>query len=148
MMLKRRMASYSEFICNRFRWTYLEQDLGNSKQKYLYLPEPHNDFIFAVLAEEVRICWLCGCYSFICNIYLERNINCNESSRYVWKLSCNRNNSFSRNTSYNKYSSCNISIPATGMPLPFFSYGGTALIILLCAVGVLLNISRQSQKNN
>ncbi len=38
------------------------------------------------------------------------------------------------------------SIPVTGMPLPFFSYGGTALVILLCAVGVLLNISRSSQK--
>ena len=34
------------------------------------------------------------------------------------------------------------SMPATGMPLPFFSYGGTALFILLCEVGVLLNISR------
>ena len=34
------------------------------------------------------------------------------------------------------------SMPNTGMPLPFFSYGGTALLILLCAVGILLNISR------
>ena len=38
------------------------------------------------------------------------------------------------------------SMPATGMPLPFFSYGGTALFILLCEVGVLLNISRASNK--
>ncbi len=38
------------------------------------------------------------------------------------------------------------SIPNTGMPLPFFSYGGTSLVILLCAVGVLLNISRQAKK--
>lgn len=38
------------------------------------------------------------------------------------------------------------SMPVTGMALPFFSYGGTSLIILLCATGVLLNISRQSQK--
>ena len=38
------------------------------------------------------------------------------------------------------------SMPVTGMALPFFSYGGTSLIILLCAVGVLLNISRQSNK--
>ena len=38
------------------------------------------------------------------------------------------------------------SIPTTGMPLPFFSYGGTALVILLCAVGILLNISRAGAK--
>ena len=38
------------------------------------------------------------------------------------------------------------SIPVTGMPLPFFSYGGTSLIIILCSVGVLLNISRQTSK--
>ena len=39
------------------------------------------------------------------------------------------------------------SMPATGMPLPFFSYGGTALFILLCQMGVLLNISRASTKS-
>jgi len=38
------------------------------------------------------------------------------------------------------------SMPVTGMPLPFFSYGGTSLIITLCSVGVLLNISRQTSK--
>lgn len=38
------------------------------------------------------------------------------------------------------------SMPVTGMPLPFFSYGGTALVILLCSVGVLLNISRYGNK--
>ena len=38
------------------------------------------------------------------------------------------------------------SMPNTGVPLPFFSYGGTSLVILLCSVGILLNISRQSKK--
>ena len=38
------------------------------------------------------------------------------------------------------------SMPNTGMPLPFFSYGGTALLILLCSVGILLNISRYAKK--
>ena len=39
------------------------------------------------------------------------------------------------------------SMPATGMPLPFFSYGGTALFVLLCEMGVLLNVSRASNKS-
>ena len=39
------------------------------------------------------------------------------------------------------------SMPATGMPLPFFSYGGTALFLMLCEIGVLLNISRAGRKN-
>lgn len=39
------------------------------------------------------------------------------------------------------------SMPATGMPLPFFSYGGTALFFLLCQMGILLNISRASAKS-
>ena len=38
------------------------------------------------------------------------------------------------------------SMPATGISLPFFSYGGTALLILLCSVGILLNISRSASK--
>lgn len=38
------------------------------------------------------------------------------------------------------------SMPNTGIPLPFFSYGGTSLLILLCSVGILLNISRQTKK--
>ena len=38
------------------------------------------------------------------------------------------------------------SMPNTGIPLPFFSYGGTSLVILLCSVGILLNISRQTKK--
>ena len=61
--------------------------LGESKQKYLYVSEPQNDFIFSIIAEEL---------GFICFVHLERNSYCNESTRYVWKSIGNRN----YNTSY------------------------------------------------
>lgn len=64
--------------------------LGNSTQKYLYLPEPHNDFIFAVIAEELGFVRMHSCYHIICNICMERNTYCYEGSRYVWKFASNR----------------------------------------------------------
>ena len=64
--------------------------LGNSTQKYLYLPEPHNDFIFAVIAEELGFVRMHSSYRIICNICMERNTYCYEGSRYVWKFASNR----------------------------------------------------------
>ena len=58
--------------------------LGQSKQKYLYLPEPQNDFIFFSIGRRIRFYRMRIRNSFICYIYLERDLNCNESSRYVW----------------------------------------------------------------
>ena len=58
--------------------------LGNSTQKYLYLPEPQNDFIFAVIAEELGFVRMCIYYYAICYICMERSSNCNESTRHVW----------------------------------------------------------------
>ena len=51
---------------------------------------------------------MCSSFNTICNLYLERNINCYASTRYVWKLNGNRNNSISSHSSNHKCSSCNL----------------------------------------
>ena len=121
-------------------------DFGQSKQKYLYLPEPHNDFIFSILAEELGFV---GCFIVILLFAI-----------FIWRgviIAMKAPDMFGSllavgiTTLVGLQAIINIavvtgSMPVTGMPLPFFSYGGTALIILLCGVGVLLNISRASSK--
>jgi len=120
--------------------------LGQSKQKYLYIPEPHNDFIFAIIAEELGFV---GCLVVISLFAI-----------FIWRgilTAMKAPDSFGSLLAVGITSLVGIqaiiniavvtsSMPATGMSLPFFSYGGTALLILLCSMGVLLNISRAGSK--
>lgn len=120
--------------------------LGQSKQKYLYIPEPHNDFIFAIIAEELGFV---GCLVVISLFAI-----------FIWRgilTAMKAPDSFGSLLTVGITSLVGIqaiiniavvtsSMPATGMSLPFFSYGGTALLILLCSMGVLLNISRAGSK--
>lgn len=120
--------------------------LGNSTQKYLYLPEAHNDFIFSIIAEELGFV---GCVVVIIMFAI-----------FIWRgiiIAMKAPDMFSSlvaagiTTMVGLQAIINIavvtsSMPNTGMPLPFFSYGGTALLILLASVGILLNISRYAQK--
>ena len=120
--------------------------LGNSKQKYLYIPEPQNDFIFAIVAEELGFV---GC-AFVIGLF----------AIFVWRgivIAMKAPDMYGSlmavgiTTLIAVQAIINIavvtaSIPTTGMALPFFSYGGTALVILLTAVGILLNISRAGSK--
>lgn len=120
--------------------------LGESKQKYLYLPEPHNDFIFSVLAEELGFV---GCLVVFILFAI-----------FIWRgvlIAMKAPDMFGSLVAIGITTLVGIqviinvavvtsSMPATGMQLPFFSYGGTALFILLCEVGVLLSISRAGSK--
>lgn len=122
--------------------------LGESKQKYLYLPEPQNDFIFAVLAEEL------GFFGCIIVILL--------FAIFIWRgvvIALNARDNFGTLIAIGIVALIGLqaiiniavvtgTIPVTGMPLPFFSYGGTAILTNLCAVGILLNISRSAKKSN
>ena len=120
--------------------------LGESKQKYLYIPEPHNDFIFAILAEELGFI---GCLFIIMlfAVFIWRGILIAMRAPDVFGSLM----AIGITTLIGAQAIINIavvtaSIPTTGMALPFFSYGGTALLILLCNVGILLNISRAGSK--
>ena len=120
--------------------------LGQSKQKYLYLPEPQNDFIFSVLAEELGFV---GCLFVIVlfGILIWRGIlTAMKAPDMFGSLVAIGITALIGIQAVFNIAVVTSSMPATGMPLPFFSYGGTALFILLCEVGVLLNISRAGNK--
>lgn len=120
--------------------------LGQSKQKYLYLPEPQNDFIFSVMAEELGFV---GCVFVIIlfAILIWRGIltAMKAPDMFGSLLAVGITSLIGIQTVIN-IAVVTSSMPATGMPLPFFSYGGTALFILLCEVGILLNVSRAGNK--
>ena len=121
--------------------------LGQSKQKFLYLPEPQNDFIFSVLAEELGFV---GCVFVIVlfAILIWRGILIAMKSPDMFGslLAIGITALIAIQVIIN-IAVVTSSMPATGMQLPFFSYGGTALFILLCEIGVLLNISRTINKD-
>ena len=120
--------------------------LGDSKQKYLYLPEPHNDFIFSVLAEELGFVGCIGVFILFA-IFIWRGIliAMKAPDMFGSLVAVGITSLIGIQTILN-VAVVTSSMPATGMQLPFFSYGGTALFILLCEVGVLLSISRASAK--
>lgn len=120
--------------------------LGLSKQKYLYIPEPHNDFIFSILAEELGFV---GVIFVIClfAIFIWRGILIAMRAQDLFgSLLAIGITSLIGIQAVINIAVVTSSMPVTGMPLPFFSYGGTALIMLLACVGILLNISRSGQK--
>ena len=120
--------------------------LGESKQKYLYLPEPQNDFIFSVLAEELGFF---GCIVviilFIILIWRGIVVAMNAKDTYGCLIAIGIVALIGLQSLIN-IAVVTGTIPVTGMPLPFFSYGGTAILINLVAIGLLLNISRTGIK--
>lgn len=120
--------------------------LGKSTQKYLYIPEAHNDFIFAILAEELGFV---GCL-FVILLFVFFTIrgiviSLKASDLFGSLMAIGITTLISSQAILNIAVVTN-SIPNTGISLPFLSYGGTSLIILLACVGILLNISKQSRR--
>ena len=124
----------------------MEQGFGESKQKYLYIPEPHNDFIFSILGEELGFIG-CAIVLILFAIFIWRGvlIAMKAPDMFGSLLAIGITALVGIQVIIN-VAVVTSSMPATGMPLPFFSYGGTALFILLCEMGILLNISRASAK--
>jgi cell division protein FtsW len=119
--------------------------IGNSLQKHLFISQPQNDFIFAVLCEELG---MIGAYALIV-LYMVFFVRCLQIARRAPDV-------FSALTVIGIASHVIIQallnmmvvtaiIPNTGIALPFFSYGGSSLLILLGEMGVILSISRFSR---
>lgn len=116
--------------------------LGQSMQKYLYIPEPYNDYIFAVLAEELGyVGALFVMLLFLVFIWRGIKVAMNAPDMFGSLMAIGITALIGLQFLFNVAVVTN-SIPSTGISLPFFSYGGTSLIFLMFGVGVLLNISR------
>jgi cell division protein FtsW len=110
------------------------------------LPEPHNDFIFAVLAEELGFVG-CAFVILLFGIFIWRGIVIAMRSPDT----CSSLIAIGVVAMIGLQAIINIAvvtntIPVTGMPLPFFSYGGSAMIMDLVAVGLLLNVSKHCKQ--
>ena len=119
--------------------------LGNSKQKALYMPEPHNDFIFAIICEELGLIGaLAIIFIFVVLIVAGINVAMNAKDKYGKLLATGIISVIAVQVIIN-IAVVTGSMPVTGVPLPFISYGGTSLVFNLAAIGVLLNISSQAK---
>jgi cell division protein FtsW len=117
---------------------------GNSLQKYAYLPENVTDSIFAIIAEEFGFLGATAII-IVYLIFLWRGFFIATHARDTFgKLLAVGIISFIGIQAVINLSAMTALLPLTGVPLPFISYGGSALIVDLAAVGILLNISKQS----
>ncbi len=122
--------------------------LGNGKEKLFYLPEAHNDFIFSVIGEElgfVGIAVVIFAYLFFVHRGLRIAWNCqkNHQDRFGMLLAAGITLALGLQGFVNIAVVLGL-LPTKGLALPFISYGGSALLIDLFAVGVLLSITRGS----
>ena len=121
--------------------------LGESKQKFLYIPEPHNDFIFSVLAEELGFIG-CAVVIILFAIFIWRGLLIAMKAPDMFgSLVAVGITSLIGLQAIMNIAVVTSSIPNTGIPLPFFSYGGTSLVILLCAVRNTFKYFTIVQKN-
>lgn len=121
--------------------------LGKSQQKWFYIPEPQNDFIFAIIGEELG---LVGCIIvimlFVILVYRCVRIALNCSNVFACMMVIGIGAQIGIQAALN-IAVATSSMPVTGVALPFISYGGTSLVILMSAVGIVLNISKNVKIN-
>lgn len=123
--------------------------LGASRQKYLFLPEAATDSIFAVIAEELGLIGAISIiFLFVFFIYKGLKIAMNAPDSFSKVLAVGIT-AWIGGQAFLNIASMVALVPLTGIPLPFISYGGSSLVTVLAACGILLNISKYStfQKN-
>jgi cell division protein FtsW len=115
--------------------------IGESVQKIFYLPEAHTDFILAVIGEELGVAGICGLLGLYGMIgYAGLRTARNATGDYAKLLAAGLTSLILCQALLNVYTVLGLA-PLTGVPLPFISSGSTSLIVLLCSMGLLLNIA-------
>jgi cell division protein FtsW len=116
--------------------------LGQSRQKYLWVPEPHNDFIFSIICEELGFIGAMIIIIMFCLLMWRGFVIAMKApDKFGSLLAMGLTFQVGLQMALNVLVVTN-TIPNTGISLPFFSYGGTSLIILLAEMGIILSISR------
>lgn len=116
--------------------------LGQSMQKFLYIPEPQNDYIFSILAEELGyIGVLAVMILFLIFIWRGIKIAMNAPDTYGSLIAAGITTLIAVQSLFN-VAVVSKAVPPTGVSLPFFSSGGSSLLLFLLEVGILLNVSR------
>ncbi len=118
---------------------------GHGLQKVFFLPDPHTDFIFAVIGEELGLIGTAGVILAFTVLFLRGlKVAAGAPDRFGYLLAAGLT------VNVSVYVAMNIAvvtgvIPTTGLPLPFVSYGGSALVVNLGGIGVLLNVASQME---
>lgn len=116
--------------------------LGQSRQKYLYLPEEHNDFIFSIICEELGFIGALLILALFALLIIRGYwIAMHSRDRYSFLVVTGVTSLLAIQVFLN-VAVCTNLIPCTGISLPFFSYGGTALLMQLAEMGIILSASR------
>ena len=117
--------------------------LGQSRQKYSYLPEPHNDFVYAIVVEELGVVGaMIVLFLFMLLIIRGFWIALHARDRFGTLLVSGVTTLLAIQVFLNVAVVTNL-IPVTGISMPFFSYGGSSLLILMAEMGIILSVSRR-----
>ena len=119
--------------------------IGASKQKLFYLPEPHTDFVFSIVGEELGFLGVCGVVAVFCFIIV-RGVQISLSAKDLYSTYLG----FGLTALLGLQVLINMAVvlgllPTKGLTLPLLSYGGSSMVVTLLSVGVLLNIASQSK---
>ena len=124
---------------------FLGRGLGQSRQKYLWVPEPHNDFIFSIVCEELGFIGAMLIVVLFCLlVWRGLTIAMHAKDKFGGMLALGLTFQVGLQALLNILVVTN-TIPNTGISLPFFSYGGTSMLILLAEMGIVLSVSRSSR---
>lgn len=129
-------------ICDRFRWDF-GKGLGQSMQKMGFIPESHNDMIFSIICEELGLFGaVCLILVFVALIFRMLLIALNTEDLFGSLVVIGFMTHIAIQVFINIAVVTN-TIPPTGIPLPFISYGGTSILVVMIEMGIVLSISKK-----